>query len=115
MCYILGLPWDDWYAPPNFNPKSLEDLTVKCNAEIPRANITNCKSDTKYGYCLFNLKENPCEINDLSEIYPEVLQKLKSKLDYYRITMVPPRLNVMDDPSSNPKLHNVVWKPWINL
>ena len=53
-CYILGLHWDDWYALPNFNPKSLEDLTVKYNAEIPTTNIANCKSNLKYGYCLFN-------------------------------------------------------------
>ena len=82
LCYTLGFPWDDWYAPPNFNPKSLEDLTMKCNAEIPTANITNCKSNTKYGYCLFNLKEDPCEVNDLSVMHPEILQQLKSRLDY---------------------------------
>ena len=114
-CYILGFPWDNWYAPPNFNPKSLDDLTVKCNAKIPTTNITNCKSDTKYGYCLFNLKDDPCEINDLSEMHPEILQQLKSRLDYYRTTMVPPRINLTDDPLSNPKIHNGVWEPWINL
>ena len=90
-------------------------MTVKCNAEIPMANITNCKSNTKYGYCLFNLKEDPCEINNLSEIYPEVLQKLKSRLDYYRATMVPPLINKTNDPLSNPKLHHGVWEPWINF
>ena len=78
---MLGFPWDEWYAPPNFSLKSLEDLTVKCNAEIPTTNIANCKSNTKHGYYLFNLKEDPCEINDLSVMHPEILQQLKSRLD----------------------------------
>ena len=48
-------------------------------------------------------------------MYPDMLQKLKSRLDYYRTTMAPPRINLTDDPLSNPKLHNGVWEPWINL
>ena len=29
--------------------------------------------------------------------------------------MVPPRVNETNDPLSDPKLHNGVWEPWINL
>ena len=111
---MLGFPWDDWYAPPNFSSKSLEDLTVKCNAEIPTTNITNCKSNMKYG-CLFNLKEDLCEINDLSAMHPEILQQLKSRLDYYRTAIGSPHINITVDLLSNPRLHNGVWEPWINL
>ena len=68
-------------------------------------NIMNCKSNAKYEYCLFNLKEDPCEMNDLSEMHPEMLQQLKSKLDYYKTTMVLPLINTTDDPLSNPKLY----------
>ena len=113
---MLGFPWDEWYAPPNFSLKSLEDLAVKCNAEIPTTNIANCKSNTKYGYYLFNFKEDPCEINDLSVMHPAILQQLKSRLDQYRTAIVSPGIiNITVDPLSNPKLNNGVWEPWINL
>ncbi|XP_002157149.3 arylsulfatase B isoform X1 [Hydra vulgaris] len=106
-----GNYWDGWYPPPSFNEQSNNSFsylssTVKCGHDIPIV-INHCDS-----YCLFHIDEDPCEINDLSKKFPEVLAELINRLNTYRQSMVPPRNNMTIDPRSDPKLHNGVWQPW---
>ena len=114
--------WDGWYPPPQathyerrknaghiYFEKTV--ASVKCG-KIPQ-NVTHCSKS--HGYCLFNIKNDPCEFNDLSHVYPAIFQEMLNKLNDYKTTMVPPRNNKTVDPLSNPKLHNGVWVPWINL
>ena len=123
MYFFKGIYWDGWYPPPTMiesRRKMLKDehsslkttFSVDCGGPVPK-NVTHCtKLD---GYCLFNIKEDPCEFNDLSKVHPDILQALLTRLDEYKSTMVPPRNNMTIDPLANPKLHNGVWVPWIKL
>ncbi|XP_057307730.1 arylsulfatase B-like [Hydractinia symbiolongicarpus] len=111
-----GKYWDGWYAPPQVQNKELVekmfvDASVQCG-EVPE-NVTHCTKE--HGYCLFNIKEDPCEYHDLSKEYPDIFKQMLSRLDEYRKTMVPPRNKNIVDPLSNPKLHNGVWQPWVKL
>ena len=84
----LGSYWDGWYPSPFY----YLSLTVKCDHEIPVFS-NHCDS-----YCLFNIGDNPCEVNDLSKEFPDILATLKKRLDIYRQSMVPPRNNMTIDP-----------------
>lgn len=98
---------DKWFAPPDTNDTS--NSVIKCG-EKP-ANVPKCTSPN---YCLFNIKDDPCEYNDLSEKFPDILESLKEKLDSYRASQVPRRYNGTMDPLSDPKLRNGVWDPWMD-
>lgn len=114
-CLDGGEHWDGWYPPPgNATPSDehqVDQLSVKCG-EIPK-NVTHCTNE--HGYCLFNVKNDPCEFNDLSKENPEVLEEMLFKLEAYKASMVPARNNLTVDPLSDPKLHNGAWMPWITL
>ncbi|XP_057307731.1 arylsulfatase B-like isoform X1 [Hydractinia symbiolongicarpus] len=114
---IRGNYWDGWYPPPQSHRKTktvnYKPLAASVQCGKAPVNVTHCTR--KHGYCLFNIKEDPCEYHDLSKEYPDIFKQMLARLDEYRMTMVPPRNNKTVDPLSNPKLHNGVWKPWVTL
>ena len=91
--------------PPGYNASGKSYSVIDCG-EKP-STFTHCNKK----YCLFNLAHDPCEYNDLSEKYPDVLETLKARLDQYRSGMVPSR-KLPGDRKSNPKYHGGVWMPW---
>lgn len=52
--------------------------------------IRKIESDREQIYELFNLKNDPCEKNDLAQEFPEKLNELNERLDYYIGKAVPP-------------------------
>ncbi|XP_061179842.1 arylsulfatase B-like [Saccostrea echinata] len=76
---IDGYPgyYQGWYKP---------DQVVKENHEEAPANVTFPFADTMM---LFNLKDDPNEHVDLSKKLPDVVSKLKSRLDSYHKQIVP--------------------------
>ena len=60
---------------------------------------------------LFNIREDPEERNDLSEVFPDMVSFLMKKLTEYNATAVPVRYPD-PDPASNPELYGNVWTPW---
>ena len=106
-CVTLAGSRNDWYAPPGIEDHKFNPV-VDCG-EKPKE-ISSCFK--KPNFCLFNIKEDPCEYHDLSEKHPDILQKLICKLDQYRASAVPSRLNLTVDPLCNPKLYNGVWRSW---
>lgn len=61
-------------------------------------------------YMLFNIKDDPTEHNDLSPSRPDILAKLKERLDYWLQSLVPAQ-NPAGDPASNPKHFGGNWSP----
>ncbi|KAK4299256.1 hypothetical protein Pmani_028454 [Petrolisthes manimaculis] len=61
--------------------------------------------------CLFHIPSDPCEYRDLSHDRPEVVSYLKSRLQYYNKSAVPPR-NKPWDPAANPKYWGYAWTNW---
>jgi len=60
---------------------------------------------------LFDIESDPCEYNDLSDLYVDKHQMMKLQLEEYKLGMVPSRKQP-GDKMADPKLHGGVWMPW---
>lgn len=80
---------------------------VICQSRLP--NVTDC--NPLLGFCLYNLNDDPCEDNNLADLYPEIVQRLRGMLDLHRATAVAPR-NKPADPLADPGLYNNTWTYW---
>ena len=60
---------------------------------------------------LYDIPSDPYELVDLSDKYPDVVQRLLKKLEEYDKTSVPV-VFPKEDPASRPSLHNGAWVPW---
>ena len=63
--------------------------------------------------CLFNVKSDPCEYNNLASYFPTLVKNLWQKILNYNKTVVSP-LNKPIDPKSNPIYHNSIWDIWVH-
>ncbi|XP_015600611.1 arylsulfatase B isoform X2 [Cephus cinctus] len=61
--------------------------------------------------CLFNVKEDPCEMINLAKTRPVILATLEEALMKYRVTAIPAN-NVDTDPMANPVYWNGTWVNW---
>ena len=61
---------------------------------------------------LFNIKYDPYERVEVSELYPDIVNELLGKLAKYNATAVPVNFPP-DDHRADPKLHGGFWQPWI--
>ena len=86
----------------------IHPVTVDCGG----AKYVHCNASTEL--CLYNVKNDPCELQNLAGEKPEVLEDLKQTLERYRNSMIHIR-NKPEDQRSWPIHHGGVWKPWINL
>ncbi|KAM7315569.1 arylsulfatase B [Ixodes scapularis] len=62
---------------------------------------------------LFDIKHDPCELNNLAGTHKNTLRFLMTKLDAYNATMVPP-LFQPEDPRAFPEYHGGIWSPWLD-
>ncbi|XP_072044306.1 arylsulfatase B-like isoform X2 [Amphiura filiformis] len=60
---------------------------------------------------LFNIKEDPLETKDLSQIYPDKVTELLRRLQDYNVTSVPVVYPECDK-SASPSRHGNLWVPW---
>jgi hypothetical protein len=84
---------------------------VKCPYR-PANYSTNCQPTVKP--CLFNIAQDPCELDNLADRMPEVVEELVERMNLYQRSAVPPR-NKKPDPKGFPYYHNGIWGPWIKL
>ncbi|XP_033124052.1 arylsulfatase J-like [Anneissia japonica] len=86
-----------WYAPPDTNITS-----------IPGHRIS------KQVTWLFNIKEDPLEMNDLSDEHPDILFSLLGKLQEYYLDSVPVFYPDPQQDQADPCLNgnDCVWGPW---
>ncbi|CAN8013431.1 unnamed protein product, partial [Ixodes persulcatus] len=61
---------------------------------------------------LFNMEEDPCELNNLAKTKGHTLRFLMGKLDAYNATAVP-SLFQPEDPRAFPEHHGGTWSPWL--
>jgi len=95
---------DGWFGGPGSSdnvtgayvlPKgaTTQNWTVSC-PRPPRDIVSSYPCEKKKGEgadapefaCLFNIKEDPCELIDMSSTHPEKLHELMTRLDVYRAT-----------------------------
>ena len=65
---------------------------IECGPPPAEYDRELCRRD----FCLFNITEDPCEYNDLSAQYPEVVEQLRVRLDVHLSRTVP---TLADEPS----------------
>lgn len=133
--HTYGGSWDGWYDLPQVTrrdnpaprhlfrshlhdilpnatkPPNWEAVVVKCGPKPANAS-TNCKP-TK-APCLYNIREDPCEYNNIADSHPEMLKFLLQRLAFYNATQVPPA-NKPADPKANPKYYGYIWTWWQSI
>lgn len=62
--------------------------------------------------CLFNIKNDPCEFNDLSQNEPSLVDKFEKQLNAYKQQLVP-QMVADADPNCDPSQWDHYWTPWI--
>ncbi|KAJ1529683.1 hypothetical protein ONE63_006438 [Megalurothrips usitatus] len=84
--------------------------TVRCG---PSYVSTPCDpAPTANKLCLYDVQNDPCEKNNLADIYPSVARALKRTLVRYRAGLVP-QPNTPNEPAlADPKLFGGAWSPW---
>ncbi|XP_023720420.1 arylsulfatase B-like isoform X1 [Cryptotermes secundus] len=133
--------WDGWYGPSGRKPGYRYNVTLVYNSVAGKALVstgaplplnpedalrTRAAANVSCGshnansscagpnsVCLFNLMQDPCELDNLSNKYPLRVAALQRLLDRYNATVVPP-LNKEADPRSNPKYWNYTWTNWMD-
>lgn len=64
--------------------------------------------DLQKAMCLFDVAVDPCELNNLAEVEPEIVARMFARLEEYRKSAVPPA-NLPLDPRGDPKYWNGTW------
>ncbi|KAL1421924.1 hypothetical protein MTO96_022633 [Rhipicephalus appendiculatus] len=89
-------------------PRNWRDrATLKCGRRAPE-NFSG--KDTVF---LFDIVADPCELNNLADSLPGVVEFLRKRIETYAATAVPP-LHAPKDPAGFPELHNGTWAPWLD-
>lgn len=83
--------------------------TVTCNLQH-NSKQTECKP--MESPCLFNIIEDPCELNNLAKVYPRKLKELKEILNDLTLKVVPTRRK-QTDPRCDPANFNMTWSWWM--
>ncbi|KAK9300129.1 hypothetical protein QLX08_007059 [Tetragonisca angustula] len=94
-------------------------LTIKDISEIRKEAQIKCNIKEKskiscepiIAPCLFNIKNDPCEMVNLAKKRPVILAVFKKILMKHRLSVIPPS-NLDGDPKANPLLWNNTWTNW---
>ncbi len=73
------------------------DWKLVCNGQLPGSSYDGPPVSEKR-YELFNLRQDPNEMHDLSEKYPDILAELRNRLEIYNQQAVPVRMNPNQPP-----------------
>jgi len=90
-------------------PHKGEPLRVQCGTKPANASW-NC--DFGSGPCLYNIKVDPCEYNNIARERPDILRYALERLQAYNVSMVPMR-NKPYDPAGIPRNNDWAFKPWV--
>jgi len=100
--------FDGWCVPP-----TAPQYKPNKDARFPECFTQTVANDCANDYCLFNLKDDPNETNDLSKAYPSVLKNMIETIEKYRKSQVPSRIIRRADELADPIHHNNSFEPWI--
>ncbi|XP_071109637.1 arylsulfatase B-like [Haliotis cracherodii] len=95
---IMGYPGgpDGWPEPMNRTERDIYVTTIYVEGDSP--------------VHLYNIRDDPTEHNDLAQKMPDIVNKLKARMDDYRKQMVPADYPA-PDPAANPKNFGNAWTP----
>jgi arylsulfatase A-like enzyme len=84
--------------------------TIECNFP-PGVEVSKCVPNVKD--CLFDIRNDPCELNNIADSYPSMLKLLQDKLHAYNATSIK-EVNQPFDPKADPKFFDGMWAPWLD-
>lgn len=84
---------------------------IMCNEFSPPAIDSTAHCNPMVSPCLFDIQNDPCETTNLALQFPNVVSKLKAKLELYGRTAKPMR-NKPSDPRSDPINFGGIWTWW---
>ncbi|GAU92446.1 hypothetical protein RvY_04524 [Ramazzottius varieornatus] len=106
-----------WWAPEGTNAgrndevpdwKTWTPVAVNCN--FPEGiEVNPCRPNVSD--CLFDLTNDPCELNNIAESYPAMLKLIQGKIQGYNASSYPAAIKGYD-PASNPDNWEGWWVPW---
>ncbi|XP_065311013.1 arylsulfatase B-like isoform X1 [Dermacentor albipictus] len=91
----------------NFPKGWRQRATISCGGGPSKSFSPN---DTVF---LFDIVQDPCELNNVAEKHPKIVASLRKRIDAYRAVVVPAR-NQPKDPASFPEYHKGIWAPWVD-
>uniref|UniRef100_A0A1B0DCQ2 Sulfatase N-terminal domain-containing protein n=1 Tax=Phlebotomus papatasi TaxID=29031 RepID=A0A1B0DCQ2_PHLPP len=78
------------YSTRILKPNDLEFLRGKTKINCERRNPKLTACEPLKAPCLFNLEEDPCELNNLANIHPLRMKYMKKRVNYFQATALPP-------------------------
>ncbi|KAL1421919.1 hypothetical protein MTO96_022628 [Rhipicephalus appendiculatus] len=89
----------------NFPKQWRERATLKCGAP------TQADFRAEDAVHLFDIEKDPCELNNVASLYPEIVALMKKRIDDYQAMALPVQFEPKD-PAGFPENHNGTWAPW---
>lgn len=90
--------------------EKMDSIRSNMIIDCPNRNSVACKPLDKP--CLFHIQADPCEKNNLAEVYPSIVTYFKKLVAYEQRRAVPSARIAFGDPASNPAFHNNTWTSW---
>ncbi|EDS35430.1 arylsulfatase b [Culex quinquefasciatus] len=125
--------WDNWYGPPgdrdpeaynitavqhcptgkalsemNLLPTEATIRNLRLNATVHCSKEVRATCNPLEQPCLYDVLQDPCELDNLAERFPAILDSMLKKLDAYNATAVPPG-NLALDTRGDPRFWGYTW------
>ncbi|XP_037500238.2 arylsulfatase B-like [Rhipicephalus sanguineus] len=98
-----------FWSPPR--PNWRQEATIACSASgEPTVNFDPCED-----VFVFDIFNDPCELNNLASSQPELRDGLLKKLATYRLILSPRPSNAEVDERGHPQHHDCTWSPWVDV
>ncbi|GFV54965.1 arylsulfatase B [Trichonephila clavipes] len=86
-----------------------EGSQVKCDGVPKTANECN----PSHAPCLYNVTADPCEMNNIADRHPEIVESMLNTIKTYERQAVKPQFQDQD-PRGDPKCHGFAYVPWLD-
>ncbi|XP_058835002.1 arylsulfatase B [Topomyia yanbarensis] len=125
--------WDNWYGPAgdreakSYNLTSIKScptgkalnkmkilptddviLQLRSEASVQCIGMRKTNCNPLKAPCLFDIVRDPCELDNMAEKYPTILESMLKKLDAHNATAVPPG-NMPLDTRGDPRFWSYTW------
>lgn len=91
-----------------------KEATIVCRKPAPENELENNQCNPMISPCLFNVKDDPCEMVNLATQRPLIVITLEQEIIKYRNTARAP-INIPRDPNADPAKYNGVWTNWQDI
>lgn len=97
----------------NVIDKLRDQAVIRCKPHNSEDQLEQNKCNLLESPCLFNIKDDPCERNNLASQRPNIVLNMEQLIMKHRKTAIAPR-NVPRDPNADPAKWNGTWTNWLD-